>query len=94
MKIKIDFVTNSSSASFIILKHNLTDIQIEMIKDHINIGLIIGKRQGLTVYPEPWHINETEDSIMGDTNMDNFSMLWFLHAIGVKREYIEYDHSG
>mgnify|MGYP001405832477 CR=1 FL=1 len=36
MKIRNGFVSNSSSSSYIIRKENLTNEQIDMIKDHIN----------------------------------------------------------
>lgn len=91
MKLKIDFVTNSSSASFMILKCNLTDIQIDMINDHINIGMIIAENRGMKLWPDEWEIDEHKDSIVGYTSMDNFDMVWFLYAIGIKDEYIEYD---
>ena len=101
MKLKADFVTNSSSASFTILKSNLTNDQIEMIRDHINIAKIIAEERGFlinsydenkrSIYLDQWQINEDEQTINGYTTMDNFDMLWFLHCIGVKREVVDYD---
>ncbi|MFW9871816.1 MAG: hypothetical protein ACFFG0_01855 [Candidatus Thorarchaeota archaeon] len=41
MKIKPSFITNSSSAAFTIMKHNLTDIQIKLIYDHIEIAYAV-----------------------------------------------------
>lgn len=37
MKLRIGFVTNSSSSSFTIAKSDLTDDQIEKIKNHIKV---------------------------------------------------------
>lgn len=93
MKIKAEFVTNSSSASFIILKENLSDLQINMIYEHIEIGRILAKEEGIQIYPQKWIIEETLTEISGDTGMDNFDMKWFLERIGVKDEHIKYEHS-
>lgn len=38
MKLRIGFVTNSSSSSFTIAKSDLTDDQIEKIKNHIKVA--------------------------------------------------------
>lgn len=94
MKIKIDYVTNSSSASFVIMKKHLTDIQIFLIKNHINVATAICENEGGSFWETPWKINEYETHIECYTSMDNFDMLWFLDKIGINEEYIKYEHFG
>lgn len=38
MKVRVDFVTNSSSSSFVISKKHLDEEQILAIKQHISLG--------------------------------------------------------
>jgi hypothetical protein len=86
MKAKIDFVTNSSSSSFIILKENLTELQMNLIRNHIQAA----KMFGASIYEHPWSLDETEDKINGSTLMDNFDMAWFLEIIGVNENHIDW----
>ena len=90
MKIRMGFVSNSSSASFMIPKSALTEEQIEQIKNHIEVSeanLHKFRNAGEPLYREPWRIVETEHSIKGHTPMDNFDMYFFLETI------IEFDMS-
>lgn len=108
MKIKPTFVTNSSSASFSILKHHLNDLQIQFIYDHIEIAYLIsqdGKYDNQHVHyindpvlpshsHDAWDIRENHETIRGDTLMDNFDMYWFLtKVLKIREEHIDYDHS-
>jgi hypothetical protein len=96
MKFKSDFVTNSSSASFVIAKKHLTKKQIMLIHDHFGVGMILAEQLNKDTYTGPyplssadeWKIDEYFDRIVFDTWMDNFDMWWFLKEIGVKNEYI------
>jgi hypothetical protein len=106
MKIKTTFITNSSSASFTILKHHLNELQIALIYDHMEIAYLasrtykINKINGLKLFTshfseyDKWKINEDEEKISGFTSMDNFDMYWFLtQVLKIKEEHIVYDHS-
>ena len=92
MKIKSDFVTNSSSSSFVIEKKHLNDVQLFIIKNHFEFAKLYHKPA--VVYVEKygnsgWHIKETETEISGWTIMDNFDMMWLLHEIGIKDKHIK-----
>jgi hypothetical protein len=93
MKIKLDFVTNSSSASFTIPKEFLTEKQILMIYSHVEIGSLLSKDQNVEFYADEWDISEKDGDICGDTSMDNFDMTWFLENIGVDMNRVTYNHS-
>jgi len=93
MRLKSEFITNSSCASFIIPKKYLTKDQIEMIKDHINVAndWLVGRGPMRDQrHSDEWNIEESLNSIEGDTSMDNFDMMWFLLEIGVDEDHIEH----
>lgn len=86
MKVRRDFVTNSSSSSFIISKRCLNEDQIEAIREHS----FLGEKLGLEYSDEPWYISENNNYITGDTFMDNFDMEEFLEKIGVKSKNVNW----
>jgi hypothetical protein len=87
MKLRIGFVTNSSSSSFTIAKSDLTDEQIEKIKNYFEAA----KEVGMNDFDDLWDIDETNFNINGFTCMNNGDMLKFLRLIGVDRDNIEWE---
>jgi hypothetical protein len=81
MKIRKGFVSNSSSSSFVISKEFLSPYQIKMIFAH-------GREAG----DDAWTIEETDESISGDTIMDNFDMAEYLTNIGISNKFIKWDY--
>jgi len=93
MKKRTGFVSNSSSSSFIIFKEGLSEQQIEMIHDHISIvNLLYDQGTQLSFGSlDEWDIRETDLTIEGFTNMDNFDMHKFLELIAkVDSKYIRW----
>ena len=87
MKIRMGFVSNSSSSSFVINKKDLTSLQIEQIKHHSELGMRMDIPYATS---DAWSINESDETIIGSTWMNNFSMTEFLRNIKVPANVINW----
>jgi hypothetical protein len=92
MKRRHSFVTNSSSASFIIQKEHLTILQIHQIFNAKEVCMTSFPDFDYPEEAEGWWINDDGNSISGYTTMDNFDFREFLIKIGIPEEHINYDH--
>jgi len=81
MKIRNGYVSNSSSSSFVLRKENLTELQINMIKNHIDEAKKHDEfyNFGSVDYDDSWDITDNEFYIRGYCIMDNFDMYKFIH---------------
>lgn len=88
MKKRTDFVTNSSSSSFVIEKKNLDADQLSAIRMHAALGDKLGLPYAIT---DQWEITENDAYISGFTVVDNFSFEDFFRKIGVSERFIHWD---
>ena len=87
MKVRIDFVTNSSSSSFTIPTDKLSKKQVSAIINHSELG----EKIGIEYSSEAWRIKVTDMMVSADTFMNNFDMGDFLDKIGVNRHLVTWD---
>jgi hypothetical protein len=102
MKMRVGFVSNSSSSSYLIKKAHLLQCQIEMIKQHSEFAELCKPTsphncngESLLDYSEEvWVVTENDDEIFMGTYMDNFDMHWYLvNIVHVNPDHIEYKGS-
>ena len=86
MKIRTDYVTNSSSSSFIIAKRNLDNDQIEAIRNHWSLAKKMGMIDEKWDYA--WTINENDKYITGYVFMDNFQISDLFDKIGINNDAV------
>lgn len=90
MKIRTDFVTNSSSSSFVICKDLLDGDQIKAIHQHVEMMVKVGL-MNTPSYEDAWEIEESEHYISGYTWMDNLSIGELFEVIGISDRIIDWD---
>jgi hypothetical protein len=89
MKRRCSFVTNSSSASFIVKTKKLSEKQILEILNPEKIITLFGWNEEFDIDEiSNWRVSQFEDEIHGVTFMDNFDYLAYLRKIGIKDKYI------
>jgi len=97
MKIRTDFVTNSSSSSFVIFRKDITPIQLEMLLNYIHIIKTFGDKIPNLEYPDThdsWEIDVNDEKVTGFTCMDNWGFDSFLEYIGLDMEKVKYENDG
>jgi len=91
MKIRMGFVSNSSSSSFVVSKRVLSEEQITAIGNHIEYSSKNFPQISWADENQYWNIDETDEQIRMYTGMDNFDMKEFLLALGVKEDDIKWE---
>lgn len=79
MKIRNGYVSNSSSASFVIPLDMLCDCKIDSIHNHVQEAQKHKAYYDFGDVEDGWSITQEEHYILGYCVMDNFDMHTFLH---------------
>ena len=92
MKQRTGFVSNSSSASFILQLSKMSDLQIYSMLHREEVAKNLNFEETEIMDLADWQVAEDGEFIRGDTGMDNEAMGKFFKAIGLSNNAIvEYD---
>ncbi|MDR1174872.1 MAG: hypothetical protein LBK83_05315 [Treponema sp.] len=92
MKVRLGFVSNSSSCSFVIKREILTNDKLQQIKDFVNCGKLEKCKTASTRCPGcrddfwefndgGWGIQQSEESILFETGMANFDLYSYITRV-------------
>ena len=92
MKIRSGFVSNSSSSSFVIYLGDITDKQLNKIKNHIHFAQKMRTIEYKCEH-DAWNIevDEEKNIVRGWTWVDNFDMHEFLAQISVASDTVSWE---
>ena len=93
MKYRLTFVTNSSSASYVVLKKGVSEAQIVLLLDPTPLK---NKKPTWFKYDGPgsWSVNDHKDSVHFWTSMDNFDYTEVFDFLGIPDENISGENDG
>lgn len=87
MKERLGFVSNSSSASFIVYKKNLKASTINKIKNPKHFAEKLNQEKDYNFCTDnSWHIIEDDYLIEGQAIIDNYPINEYLEAIGLRKD--------
>lgn len=87
MKIRLGFVSNSSSSSFTISMDDISVNQLKLLRKHDLSEEFLGDDWNRP--SDAWQIDEKKGYIICSTFMDNFDLISYAESIGIREDAIE-----